>query len=196
MPKVIGILGSPRKNGNTDVLLDKFLEAAAEAGAETEKIWLRRLKFQPCLEIYACQRTGDCILKDDMTPLYDKLIDSDIIVIASPIFFRAVTSDTKAFLDRCQSFWARKHVLKWAAPPSPSGEKRVGVFISACGSAFPGMFQGAIDSVNSVFETLDMEDAHTLTFNSIDEKGDILEHEDLIEKTRSLAREIVLGSNR
>src|SRR4030043_887519 len=126
--KVLGIMGSPRRNSNTEILLDKALEAAREAGAEVEKVLVSKLKISPCLEIYACCKDGNCAIKDDMQALYAKLLEADHIVFASPIFFYGVTSQAKAIIDRWQALWVRRHEL---GVGKEDRRVRRGVFISA-----------------------------------------------------------------
>jgi len=100
---IIAIYGSPRKNGNTDLLLKQAVKGAGEAGAQVEEIFLRDLKISPCLEIYGCKSTGRCVIKDDFLKLQDLMLASDGIMLASPIFFYTVSAHTKIFMDRCQS---------------------------------------------------------------------------------------------
>ena len=110
--KVLGILGSPRRGGNSEILLKAFLEGAAGAGAEVEEIKLRDFKISPCLEIYHCFKDGTCPIKDDMRGLYDKLLEADVVALASPVFFYGVTAQAKAMIDRTQALWARRYAVK------------------------------------------------------------------------------------
>ena len=150
--KVLGIMGSPRRQSNTDILLDKALEGAKEAGAEIEKVPVSKLKISPCLEIYACLKDGNCAIKDDMELLYKKLIEADHIVFASPIFFYGITSQAKAIIDRCQALWVRKHVLK------VGGDDRVrrGLFISVGATRGERLFDGAVLTVKYFFDAVDV----------------------------------------
>ena len=137
--KVLGIWGSPRVGGNTEVLLDALLHGAREGGGEVEKVELRKLKISPCLEIYKCLETGECPIKDDMRDLYPKLLAADVVVLASPIFFYGVTAQAKAMIDRTQAFWARRYVLKNDFP----GEQRQGVLLSTAATKGKHVFVGA-----------------------------------------------------
>lgn len=82
--KVLGIMGSPRLRGNTDLLLDEALKGAASRGADVEKIAVDRVKIAPCKEYYACLRDGKCVIRDDMDDVYGKILGADAIIIANP----------------------------------------------------------------------------------------------------------------
>ena len=125
--KILAIWGSPRRGGNTDILLKAFVDGATQAGAEVERIALRELKISPCQEIYHCFKDGTCPIKDDMLPLYDKLLEADVVALASPIFFYSVTAQAKAFIDRTQALWARRYHVKIDFP----GPERQGVLLAA-----------------------------------------------------------------
>ncbi|APM39781.1 flavodoxin family protein [Clostridium kluyveri] len=99
--KVIAISGSPRIGGNSDVLCDQFLKGAKEAGCETEKVNLAKIKLNPCLACYACGKTGKCIQNDGMEETLDKLIQSDVILLATPVYFYSMNAQMKMFIDRC-----------------------------------------------------------------------------------------------
>jgi len=101
--KVIAFCGSPRVGGNTDVLIDQLLKGTQSKGAKTEKVLLHKMKISPCTGCRAC-RKGDvptiCVIKDDMTALYDKLYESDCIVIGFPIYTARESAQTSIFFDR------------------------------------------------------------------------------------------------
>lgn len=103
--KVIAINGSPRKSKNTATLLNKALEGAASQGAETELIHLYDLNFKGCISCFSCKLKngksyGKCALKDDLTPILDKIADADAIILGSPIYLRSVTGTMRSFLER------------------------------------------------------------------------------------------------
>ncbi len=130
--KVLGIYGSPRKGGNTDILLEEAMKGAGEAGAEVEGLRLTALNVLPCLECHGCDTTGRCVIQDDMQKIYPKLTESDVIILASPIFFYGITAWAKALVDRSQALWTRKYLIK---DPSLSREqlRRKGI-LHLCGS--------------------------------------------------------------
>jgi multimeric flavodoxin WrbA len=85
--KILAIYGSPRRKGNTTVLLDHAVQGAVDAGAEIEKIVLRDLEMSPCLEIYGCKETGRCVIQGDFQKVQDQLLSCRALILASPIFF-------------------------------------------------------------------------------------------------------------
>lgn len=187
--KVLGIYGSPRPEGNTDRLLSELLRACREAGAEVEEIFLRQLKISPCLEIYTCKKEGKCPIPDDMQLLYDKLAAADVIALASPIFFYAVSAHTKAFIDRCQAFWAKKYLLK--QPISPNKPHRRGVFLAVGGSRGNKVFDGPLLTMKYFFDALDMTFYKALLYQRIDEKGEVLKHPNALAEAYALGQELM-----
>lgn len=103
--KVLILSGSPRKGGNSDYLCDKFMEGAIEAGHEVEKIFVSEKKIGYCRACYACQKTHKCIIKDDMKEILDKIIDTDVLVLASPVYFYSINAQIKTVLDRTLPRW-------------------------------------------------------------------------------------------
>jgi multimeric flavodoxin WrbA len=169
---VLAIQGSPRRGGNTDILLDKSLEVVRRHGVEAQKIYLRDLKFSPCLEINACLKTGECPIKDEMTPLYPRLITAPVIIVATPIFFYGPSAQLKAFIDRCQAFWGRKYRLN-KGRPGPRGR---GYVVSAGATSGRKLFDGLMMTVKYLFDVLDVDLSGELLVRGVDEKGAINEN--------------------
>ncbi len=99
--KVLMISSSPRKGGNSDVLCNQFAKGAAEAGHEVEKVNLWEKKLSPCQACYRCMENHICAIKDDMVEIFPKLVASDVIVLASPVYFYSLSSQMKTLIDRC-----------------------------------------------------------------------------------------------
>jgi multimeric flavodoxin WrbA len=113
---VLGIVGSPRIGGNTDILVDEVLAGAEEAGASTEKVVLNKLEIKPCQACDSCYKTGKCFQNDDMELLLEKMEKSNIWILGTPIYWWGPTAQFKAFLDRWylpkhQEFKGKKVVL-------------------------------------------------------------------------------------
>ena len=103
--KVLILSGSPRKDGNSDILCNEFMRGAIESGNEVEKIRVAEKKIGFCTGCYACRNTGVCAIKDDMAEVMQKLIDADVIVLASPVYFYSIDAQLKALIDRTVCCW-------------------------------------------------------------------------------------------
>jgi len=188
--KVLGIMGSPRRHSNTEILLDKALDGAREAGAEVEKVLVSKLKISPCLEIYACRKDGNCAIKDDMQLLYDKLLEADHIIFASPIFFYGITSQAKAIVDRCQALWMRRHVLGMGKEDTRA---RRGLFISVGATQGKKLFDGAVLTVKYFFDAIGVKFYADLLVRGIDNKAQIKERPETLQDAFRLGQEVVRG---
>jgi multimeric flavodoxin WrbA len=188
--KVLGIFGSPRRGGNTEILLEETLKGAEKEGASIERLYLGDLTITPCKECHGCEDTGKCILLDDMEKIYPKLLEADVVILASPIFFYGVTAWAKALIDRSQALWARKYLLK---DPSlgREGKKRKGFFISVGATKGPKVFDGAILTVKYFFDVLNAEYAGELVFRGVEAKGDILKHPEALQRAVEAGRKLV-----
>ncbi len=187
MVEIAAIYGSPRRKGNTSTLLNRCVLGAREAGAEVTEIVLRDLKMSPCLEIYGCKKDGHCVLKDDFRDLEALLKGVDGMILASPIFFYAVSAHTKMFMDRCNARWVKKYWID----KKPYGQKtypRKGVFISVGATKGKKLFDGALLSVKYFMDALDMEVWRALTYRGIDLEGEILEYPDYLQEAFETGR--------
>lgn len=144
--KVLILSGSPRKNGNSDILCDEFAKGAAEAGHEVEKIRVAEKKVGYCLACYACRGTGACAIKDDMTEILQKMIDCDVMVLASPVYFYSIDAQLKAVIDRSVARWTEvKNKEFYYIVTAADGEKEAAEGTLAC-------FRGYADCVDNAKE--------------------------------------------
>ncbi len=187
--KILGIAGSPRRNGNTDLLLSEFLKGAISKGAEVKTIYLSNLKITPCQHCDSCLKEGKCRIQDDMQMIYDDLEQADIIVLASPVQFLGPPAMVKAMIDRCQCLWARKYVLN--IPPLSKERKRKGFLISVGATRIKNMFEPTLGIVKTWFHVLEIEYAGELLFSKIDEKGAILKQSDAMQKAYEAGQKLV-----
>jgi multimeric flavodoxin WrbA len=191
--KVLGFSGSPRVNGNTDLLIKELLKGAKDAGADTELIHLRKVRFDPCVSCNRCFKTGRCEVKDNFQPIYDKIMEADHIVLASPIYFMGLSAWAKTLVDRCQCFWAKKYVLKDPAPMRRGELTRKGVFISTAGSNVKQAFDGAVFTVKFFFDAIGVAHYKDLLYPGIDEKGAIKGHPTALKEAYETGRALVEG---
>jgi len=191
--KVLGIAGSPRRDGNTDHLLKQVMAGAYSQGAETKTVILSELNIAPCRHCDGCLKTGKCVIDDDMQWVHSDLREVDRVVLASPIFFMGVTAQTKAMIDRCQALWVIKYVLKLTVALNPGKERR-GVFVSVGGTRLTNLFQPAMTTVKSWFTTLDISYTGELVFSGIDEKETILLHPTALKDAFALGQKLAAGN--
>ncbi|MCL0034490.1 flavodoxin family protein [Dehalococcoidia bacterium] len=188
--KILGIAGSPRRGGNTDLLLEQAMAGARAAGGETESIVLHGLNISPCRHCDGCLKAGRCVVEDDMQWVYTRLREADRLILASPVFFMCLTAQTKMMIDRCQALWAIKYVLKRPVALNSDKERR-GLFISVGGTGFSRLFQSSLATIKSFFTVLDIVLVGEVTFSRIDAKEAIKEHptalQDAFEAGKGLA---------
>jgi multimeric flavodoxin WrbA len=187
--KILGICGSPRRGGNTVLLLKEALKGAVAAGAEVEEIFLRDKTISPCLEIYGCKKDGQCVIQDDFQEVAGKMIQADGLILASPIFFYTVSAHTKLLIDRCQSLWVKRYLLR--RPISPHRSRRKGAFISVGATRGKRLFEGVLLTVRYFFDVLDVDLWDSLLVRGVDEKEEILKHPDQMQMAYDLGKRLV-----
>jgi multimeric flavodoxin WrbA len=190
MTKIAAIYGSPRRKGNTATLLKSAVQGVREADAEVDEIVIRDLKLSPCLEIYACKETGECVMKDDFPSVRERILSADGIILASPIFFYAVSAHTKILMDRCQSFWVKKYWIE-EAPSDQWKPKRRGMFISAGATRGKKLFDGAVLTVKYFFDVLEADLWKSLLYRGLDFQGDVDQHPEYLEEAYTAGKELV-----
>jgi putative NADPH-quinone reductase len=192
--RVLGLSTSPRKGGNTDLMLDSALQGAREAGAAVEKIHTPSLDTNPCRACNACFKTGQCIQQDDMQKLYPKLLSYEGIILAAPIFSMNLAAQAKIVIDRLQCLWAKKAVLREHTVAGDIREKRRGLWLSAAGSKRPDIFEPAVPTVQYFFAMLEIKDWESITFSNVDEIGAIKDVEGALERCSEAGAHLLSGS--
>ena len=190
--KALGIYGSPRKGGNTDQLLDKALEGAESAGAEISKVYARNLKMSGCIACGGCDKTGKCVVDDDMQAVYPLMEEADIVFLASPIYFYGLTAQVKAMVDRSQAMWSKKMLEK-----SPE-ERKVytsgkGYFIAVGATRGKKLFEGAEMIARYFFDALDMSYEGGLLLDKLEDRKAVQENPETLAQAFELGKRAVLG---
>ena len=192
MNKILAIYGSPRRKGNTTLLLNQAVQGTLDAGAQVEKIVLRDLKMSPCLEIYGCKETGRCVIQDDFQKVYDQLLACDGLMLASPIFFYTVSAHTKILMDRCQSLWVRRYWVD-KIPVGQHNLKRKGLFISVGATKGKKLFDGTLLTLKYFFDILDAELWKALLYRELDFEGDVQKHPEYLQEAYETGKEFVFA---
>jgi multimeric flavodoxin WrbA len=183
--KVLGIYGSPRKGGNTDQLLDKVLEGARSAGGDVKRVYVRDLNLCGCIECGGCDKTGECVVKDDMQQVYPLLDWAEVIFLASPIFFYGVTAQAKALIDRAQAHWSRRLLEKTSEERELRNRGR-GYLITVGATRGKNLFEGAILTAKYFFDALDMSYEGGIFFRSLEKRNAVQENPETLQEAFTL----------
>lgn len=144
--KVLILSGSPRKGGNSDLLCDEFMRGAKEAGHQVEKIRVQEKKVACCIACYACRNTGVCAIKDDMAEIMQKMIDCDVMVLSSPVYFYSVDAQLKAVIDRSVCRWTEvKNKEMYYIMTAADEEKTSMETTLACFRGYADCVEGAVE---------------------------------------------------
>lgn len=171
---ILGLQGSPRKKGNTNFLLSSFLKAAERRGAVTNTVQVVERNILPCKEYVVCEKKGYCPIDDDMaSEIYGLLRQAEVVVLASPIFFYNMTSQLKALVDRCQTFWARKYRLKLSDPLKAT---RRGYLLSVGATKGKNLFEGLQLTAKYFFDAIDARYEGSLVYRGIEGSKDLAQH--------------------
>jgi len=186
---VLGVQGSPRKNGNSDFLLNYFLKECETYGAQTQIIRPEKHDIQPCRELLVCEKKGFCPIKDEMEKKgYSLVRKADVVVLASPVFFYNVTAQAKVFIDRCQMFWGRKYKLKLLDPDS---YYRQGFLLSVGASGGKRLFEGVELTSKYFFDAISADYAGSLTYKKVEDSGDIISRPELLSEIQDAVRHLL-----
>lgn len=147
MKKVLILSGSPRKNGNSDMLCDEFMRGAKESGHAVEKINVAEKNIGYCKACYYCRNSGgECIIKDDMGEILQKMIEADVIVLASPVYFYSIDAQLKAVIDRTVARWLEVENKEFYYIMTAADEEKEAM------NATLACFRGYADCVNGAIE--------------------------------------------
>jgi len=177
--RMLGIVGSPRRGGNTEILVDEVLRGAEEAGALVEKVILSRLNIAPCRACDACRKAGECAQRDDMPALLEKMERSQVWVLGTPVYWWGPTAQFKAFLDRWYGaeyamFKGRRVILTIPMEDTDASTARHTV----------GMFTDALAYLKA-------ELFATVLAPGVLDRGKVREHPDVLETARRTGREAI-----
>lgn len=168
---VLGLAGSPRRKGNTDLLLEAFLSGAESVGAETKIVRVSSLHITACQACDDCARNGKCIIEDDFQMVDRQIISADVVALAAPLYFGGVPAHVKSLVDRSQCQWVRKYRLHETLPNSRAGyARRKGVLLATAGD-FRANFEGMKRTVRYFFNVYEVDYSTDLIVGGVDVKG-------------------------
>ncbi len=191
--KVLIVLGSPRKKGNSETLTQAVLSGIEEKkDCTVESLYLHGLKISPCRGCGGCDKTGICVVKDEMTELYEKVDESDIIFLVTPVYFYGPSAQIKTFIDRCQACWSRKYLLN---RPHRKEDNRKGYLIATAATKGPKVFDACLLIAKSFFDTVDIEYGGEFLVRSVDERGAMKKMKGELKDAIIFGQDIAAASN-
>ena len=187
---VLGLQGSPKKDGSSDYLLKTFLAEVEKMGVEVQILDTTRMNIKPCIGCGHCEKKGFCIIgNDDMAgTIYPLLRKAQVVVASSPVFFYSVTSQLKALIDRTQALWSRKYRFRLSDPLSTT---RKGFFLSMGGSRGKKLFDGIHLVATYFFDAIDANSSGNMTYPGIETSADFKNKPDLSTETSRAAHALM-----
>lgn len=172
MSEVLVLEGSPRRGGNSQVLMDAVARGIVRAGGTLERIRVADLNIAPCIGCGGCDQTGHCVVKDEMTGLYAKIVAARRLLLVSPIYFYALPAQLKAAVDRSQALWNRKQLQikngEWREDPD-----RKGYLVAVAATKGVRVFEGSILTAKYFFDATGFTYAGELLVKGIDGRGEM-----------------------
>ena len=187
--KIICVLGSPREKGNSSLIVKKFCEVAGNRGANIESFTLNSLNFKGCQGCMTCKdKTDRCVVKDDLTQVLDSIYESDILVLASPVYMGGVSGQLKCFLDRTFSFLTPD--FKTSSNPSrlPKGKKAL---IVTTQGAPENMFRDVAQQVEMMLDRHGFSEVKTIRGCEIRDIGDAEKDNKIMDMAAKAAEQLV-----
>lgn len=188
--KIVSLLGSPRKNGNSTKLAEIVTYALEDKGHNVQSFILNKMDFRGCQACGACKGKSEiCILKDDLTPVLEAVTEADVIIMATPVYWGDISSQLKAFIDRTYSFLMPDFKTKEIKHRLPKGKKLV--FIQSQGAP-QDMFADLFDRYNHFFEMLNyFDETHVLRCCDANEADTAIKRDGLVENARGIAEKLM-----
>lgn len=179
--KVLGVVGSPRKGGNTDILIDKVLLGAKEKGNTINKIFLNDLNIKPCQACMSCKKTGKCAIDDDMQKVYTQVLESDCLILGTPIYWLGTSAQMKIFIDRWYALLDGNYNTKLKGKSA--------VIIAVCGAPETSMTDFTTQTFEKMFGFIGIELKGKITI-SAREKAEVLENKTVLEEAFSIGAKL------
>jgi len=181
--KVLAVVGSPRKRGNTDLLMGEVIRGAREVGAWVERVFLADLAIAPCDGCDACRNTVRCVHLDDMTALYDKLFGSDVWVLGTPVYWWGPSAQLKTFIDRWYLFGDDQRYRV---------QGKRAALVAAFADDAPSTARHVVGMLQDTFEYLGIEFKEQLLVTAGD-RGEVATNAPAMERAHALGKRLGLG---
>ncbi len=184
--KIVGFMGSPRKNGNTAVLLQQVMEGAQKEGAECTIYYLNDLKIKGCQGCNACKRKGYCVIPDDMQNIYQIINEADVLVFSSPVYMWGMTAQLKLMIDRLYAYMNADYSSRLAKPIKFA-------LLFTQHRAVEDAFMPYFESVAGILEVIGFKFVPDIVVGSgLHDAGEVKSNDALLERAYELGRKVAL----
>lgn len=187
--KIVALLGSPRKEGNSATLVKTFLEASEKFGATTEVYLLNTLTYRGCQACYACKtKLDECILKDDLTAVLAAVKEADIVVLASPVYYGDITAQLKSFFDRTFSYFTPDY--RTNPNPSRLAPGKHLVFVQTQGQPDPNVFDDVYPRYDRFFNRYGFVSTHLIRAYGVANVDDVVKRPEFLLQAQKVAADL------
>ncbi|MDR2856036.1 MAG: flavodoxin family protein [Methanomicrobiales archaeon] len=198
MISIITVMGSPRRHGNTEKLLDQFIRGVHEekrsADIHIEKVILRDLDIQPCKGCNACHKAGVCIIQDDAITFYEKIMAANVLIFAFPIYTMSVPAEVKAVIDRAHYIWVRRVKNQLETISKEYKDSHLAFVFLTAGMSLknrPDLFDAVHPTMSALFNNLGYTQRRGIYADGMDESLGIEGRPELLEQAYQLVQSIV-----
>ncbi len=197
--RLVALLGSPKRGGNTEILLDEAIRGAEDAGCNVDLVRVPSLQVKPCMEIFACKTKPACAIKDEMQEYYDMVRLADGLIVATPVMTMGVPGALKSFLDRFQVFYMAKYERNDPLITPDQRKIRRMLLLSIAGMNVKNLFAGLLQTMHAFGEIIDCPLHDSLLRDDMDTILDIKTRPELLEeaylKGRSLGEAVKVAKS-
>lgn len=183
MGNVLAVSSSPRRNGNSELLLNSFRKGVEDKGHRVWYVRLNTSNFSLCQACDLCAEDGECILEDDLQEVYEQVARASGIVLATPVYFGSMSAQLKMFVERFQGWWHAKYNLK--RPRVKSEENRPGFFICVGALKKKSYCENALEIARVFYHNVNYRYYDCLFYRGVDDKGAIKSYPGALQEARS-----------
>lgn len=189
--KLLVLLGSPRKGGNSETLARHVARGFEKGGGRVDYIRLNDLQLRPCQGCGGCDKTGICVVKDDMGTVYEAVDRTDRLLLVSPVYFYGLSAQCKIFGDRMQARWSRKYLLK---ERFRQNEGRLGYLLSTAATKGQKIFDCSILTTRYIYDAIDIEYGGEFLVKGVDKRKAVEELPDETTRAEQFGKDIIEGN--
>lgn len=193
MKKVLGIGGSPRKGGNSDILMKHYLSGVRKGAVAVEEIQLRDYQFQSCIGCERCRKAKQCTgIQDGMQLLYPRVREACGVILVCPIYNYNITAMMKSFIDRLYCFYdyGKERPGEWSSRLADQGRKAAIVVVGEQLTSEEGGMDLTLEALRRPFEALGYEVVSEMPVFGIHHRGRVKEYPETLEKAEQLGEEM------